>query len=325
MTAFEPLFRNPHCQTIAGHLWPRPALPAGVEIRRQLFRTEPDVQVLVESVYPAGKPCGSIVMVHGLEGSSRSGYVQSLAARALRAGFAAHGFNMRTCGGTERLCTTLYHAGLTSDLRYVLERLREEDGELFLAGFSLGGNVVLKLAGELGETGPDWIQGVCAVSAPLDLEACSRRIGHIENRVYERRFVRRMVARLCATGRYGRTDFEGLRSVMDIDDRMTAPSFGFGSAENYYRSQSALRYLPSVRVPVLLIQAKDDTFIPIEVFDSEPVRSNPSIRVMATQHGGHLGFLGRGSRRFWADEAIMNWIENQTTRNVLSISNRTMP
>ena len=117
-------------------------------------------------------------MVHGLEGSGDAGYIRSLSTAALRVGFAAHRFHMRTCGGTEHLCRTLYHAGLTSDLLAVLREFRKEGREpAFLAGFSLGGNVVLKLAGEMGESVRDYVQGVCSVSAPLDLAACARRIG----------------------------------------------------------------------------------------------------------------------------------------------------
>ncbi len=312
MLPFRPLFRNPHFQTIAGHYWPRPASSVAAEDR--LFCTEPGVQVLVTSLRPP-EAKGEIVMVHGLEGSGRAVYIASLSAKATAAGFAAHQFNMRTCGGTEHLCQTLYHAGLTSDLLAVLRALREEGRPpAWLVGFSLGGNVVLKLAGELGDAARQWIAGVCAVSAPLDLEACARRIAEPDNRLYEARFVRRMRARLAATGRYDRHEFSALRSVFDIDDRFTAPCFGFGNALNYYRSQSALNYLDGLRVPVMLIQAKDDTFIPYRIFESEAVCGNPRIELVAPDYGGHLGFLARSPERFWVDEAIMQWIGRQAVK-----------
>jgi predicted alpha/beta-fold hydrolase len=303
---FHPLFRNPHLQTIAAHYWKRP--DARLPIERRLIQTEPDVQVLVESQRPEGTPRGDIVMVHGLEGSGSAGYIRSLSAAALDAGFAAHRFHMRTCGGTERLCQTLYHAGLTSDL---LAFLRQLGAPAFLVGFSLGGNVVLKLAGELGVGAAPLIAGVCAVSTPLDLAACARRIAEPDNRLYQARFVRRMRARLCATGRYSASDFAGLHSVLELDDRITAPSFGFGNAANYYRTQSAIGYLDAIRVPALLIQAKDDTFVPFEIFETAAVRSNPRIELLATQYGGHLGFLARGPGRFWADRTIVEWIASR--------------
>jgi predicted alpha/beta-fold hydrolase len=312
MPPFIPLFRNPHLQTIAGHLWRRPGAGAVFPLERRLLRTDPATQVLVDAQRPAAPVRGEIVMVHGLEGSGEAGYIQSLAAAALRAGFAAHRFHMRTCGGTEHLTPTLYHAGLTLDLLALLRDLRAAGrSPAFLVGFSLGGNVVLKLAGELGDGAPDLIRGVCAVSTPLDLAVCAQRISQWDNRLYERRFVRRMRARLCATGRYRESDFAGLCSVMEIDDRITAPSFGFGNAANYYRTQSAIHFLDAIRVPVLLIHSRDDTLAPFAIFETAAVRANPFIELAATDHGGHLGFLARGPRRFWLDETILEWIAKQ--------------
>ncbi len=248
-------------------------------------------------------------MVHGLEGSGEAGYVRGFSAAGLRAGFAVHRFHMRTCGGTEKLGGTLYHAGLTSDLLFVLRQMQNQGRKpAFLVGFSLGGNVVLKLAGELGAAAGALIGAVCAVSAPLDLAACARRLAQKENWIYEWRFVRRMRARLRATGRYLSSDVAGLRSVMEIDDRITAPSFGFGNATNYYRTQSASRYLEGIRVPALLIHAKDDPIAPFDSHQFQAAGSNPRIEQCITEYGGHLGFLGRKPHRFWLDEAIMEWI-----------------
>jgi len=316
MDPFIPLFRNSHLQTVAAHFWPRPDVAAEFPLERRLFRTEPGVQVLVESQRPCGQARGEIVMVHGLEGSGRAGYIRSLSAAALRSGFAAHRFHMRTCGGTEHLCDTLYHAGLTSDLQAVLREFRQEGREpAALVGYSLGGNVVLKLAGELGDAGGDLIRCVATVSAPLDLAACSRRIAEPDNRIYQERFVRRMRDRLVATGRYRKEDFAGLHSVIALDDRFTAPSFGFGDAENYYRTQSAIGFLHGIRLPTLLIQSRDDTFVPFTVYGSPVLRNNPRLRLVATGYGGHLGFLGRAPHRFWMDHVIMEYICGTFAKN----------
>ena len=120
---------------------------------------------------------------------------------------------------------------------------------------------------------------------------------------------------MCATGRYRMDQFVGLRSVWELDDRFTAPSFGFGDAANYYRTQSAIGYLAGLRVPALLIQAKDDTFVPFAIYESEAVRSNPWIRLMATERGGHLGFIAREPNRLWSDEAIMKWIAGAVNKS----------
>ena len=313
MIPFEPLFRNPHLQTIAGHFWIRNGEEWRFPLRRRFYRTERGIAVLVQSQRPSGRAAGEIILVHGLEGSGEAGYMRSFSGAALRAGFAAHRFHMRTCGGTERFSSTLYHAGLTTDLISVLQSFQHEGrSPAFLVGFSLGGNVVLKLAGEMGERAPILIRGVCAVSTPLDLAACARRIAQPENWVYERRFVRHMHARLCSTGRYTRAELADFGSLMAIDDRVTAPAFGFGDAANYYRTQSANQYLESIRVPGLLIHAKDDPFAPFETFPSALTRGNPRIEVMVTEYGGHLGFLGRKPHRFWLDEAILEWIMRHT-------------
>jgi predicted alpha/beta-fold hydrolase len=308
MRPFEPLLRNPHLLTILGNFWPREYDFARYPLKSRYVRTDPDTQVLIQTQHPAGDPVGEVVLLHGLEGGGESGYIRSMAWHALEAGFVTHRFHMRTCGGTESLCKTLYHAGLTSDLRAFLELLRTENRgvPVFPLGFSLGGNVALKLAGELGVT--DLIQGVVAVSTPIDLAACARRLLERDNRLYERRFVDRMKLRLVATGRYTREELAPWKSVYAIDDHVTAPSFGFGTADNYYATQSAKNFLDAIRVPALLIQAKDDTFIPFEIFHHPAFRTNPNLRLLATEYGGHLGFLSRRGQRFWVDEPAIEFL-----------------
>jgi predicted alpha/beta-fold hydrolase len=305
---FEPLSRNPHVLTILGNFWPREYDFAKFPEERRLVQTDPDTQVLVLTQFPSGEPRGEVVLLHGLEGGGQAGYMRSMAWHALEAGFIAHRFHMRTCGGTEQLCKTLYHAGLTSDLRAFLEQTQAQGRHLPVVpiGFSLGGNVALKLAGELGET--DLIQGVCAISTPIDLGACARRIGQRDNVLYERRFVSRMKARLIGTGRYSESDFGNTRSLYDIDNRITAPSFGFRDADHYYSTQSAMEFLWRIRVPGLLIQAKDDTFIPFDIFHHPAIAGNPNLQLLATDHGGHLGFLARRGQRFWVDDAALAFV-----------------
>ncbi len=222
MRPFRPIVANNHILTIAGNFWPRPLDVDRFPVESKLYQTEPGVQVLVQSQRPAAPPRAELILAHGLEGSGESGYMRSLTQAGLEAGFAVHRFHMRTCGGTAHLCPTLYHAGLTSDLLAVLNEFAHASrGPIFLIGFSLGGNVVLKLVGELGPAARELIAGVCAISTPIDLGACARRLGKLDNRFYERRFLRRMCARLMATGRYRESDFRGIRSIYEIDDKIT--------------------------------------------------------------------------------------------------------
>jgi predicted alpha/beta-fold hydrolase len=315
---FSPYFRNPHLLTLAGNFWTRPVEESRFPTRQVLYPGEPGTQVLVEETRPEGVPRGEVFLMHGLEGSSQSGYMISMALALAKAGFVAHRVNMRSCGGTEHLTPTLYHSGLTVDLRALLEAFRAQGrGPLFLVGYSLGGNVVLKLAGELTERAQGLIAGVCAVSTPIDLHASVRAIGKRSNWIYEQRFVKRLCNRYLrrhavAPERFPLDGIDRVRTIYQFDDRFTAQAFGFGDAANYYRTQSSLRFLSSIQVPTLLLQAKDDPMIPFEIFTGVEVRSNPNLTLVAPRHGGHLGFISRSLPRFWADEVLMEWIASQT-------------
>jgi predicted alpha/beta-fold hydrolase len=319
MPPFEPLFKNPHVMTVLANFWPRNYDHARFPMESRLVRTDADTQVRVESQRPEGKPQGHLILLHGLEGHSEAGYIVSMAWEALNAGFAAHRFNMRTCGGTAHLAKTLYHGGLTSDVRTFLEG-EKFDLPVFLIGYSLGGNIALKLAGELGET--DLIHGVCAVSTPIDLAAGVRRISQRDNRIYEVRFIRRMKERLLQTGRYTSEQLAPLNTIFEMDDKIIAPAFGFENAQHYYRTQSCQNFLDRIRVPSLLITAKDDSFIPFEIYSHPAIRSNPLLRLVATEHGGHLGFLNRHAPRFWTDHAAIEFLQEVVASKVSSASAR---
>jgi uncharacterized protein len=302
---FHPLVRNPHLLTILGNFARRRLDLQRFPVQETLLETEPGVQILVHSHKPAGPPRGALVMVHGLEGSSHAGYIRSMSQFALEQGYEVHRTNMRSCGGTDEHCRTMYHAGLTSDTLAILRHVKR-DAPLFLAGYSLGGNVALKLAGELGERARELLTGVVAVSTPLDLGACVRELGKPKNRVYELRFLRALKGRIRRRAEkypdaYPVDKLAGIRSVYQFDDAYVAPFFGFGTADNYYATQSSLQYLPKVRVPVLLLQSKDDPMIPFA--------ANAWVETIATEHGGHLGFIAAQRPHFWADRAILGWME----------------
>lgn len=270
------------------------------------------MQVLIHSQAPEGSPKAEIVMVHGLEGSSNAGYMRSMAQLFLERGYATHRTNMRSCGGTESLANTMYHAGLTSDTLALLQAIRcKSTAPLFLVGFSLGGNVALKLAGELGRT--SLLSGVCAVSTPIDLGASVRKMSRRENWLYESRFLSRLKERIRKRaqrmpGHYDLSAMESARSVYEFDDKVTAQHFGFASADNYYGTQSSIGFLSRIAVPTLLVQAKDDPLIPFELFTGPEVTGNPYIRLIATDHGGHLGFIANAKPRFWLDRAVEGWV-----------------
>jgi uncharacterized protein len=319
LDAFVPLFSNPHLATIAGNFWPRTLDVRNFPVRAEFFQTEPDVQILVHSQEPKGISAPvELLLVHGLEGSSAAGYARSLSQSALTRGYAVHRFNMRSCGGTEAVSgKTLYHSGQTSDLLAVSREIYQRNGRpLILAGFSLGGNVVLKLAGELGDAGQALLAGVIAVSTPIDLAACALQLTRPENIVYSRRFVDRLKKRIrlkesLTPGSFPLERLKDVHSVYEFDNLFTAPSFGFGTADNYYATQSANQFLERIRVPALVIQAQDDPLIPFSVYRHPAFLHNPCVTLVAPEHGGHLGFVSRNARsrtRFWLDGVLLDWI-----------------
>jgi predicted alpha/beta-fold hydrolase len=293
-------------------------------LTRRVYRTAPDVQVAVDEQMPVGEPVAHIMMIHGLEGSSVSGYLRSLSHELLDAGYAIHRFNMRSCGGSEHLSSSNYHAGQTSDALAVLREIRSEwSGPLFLAGFSLGGNVSLKMAGELGPEAAEFLDGVCAVSTPIDLSACSDALEQPRNFIYENRFLKYLAARIRRRNLqypdlYDVGPLERVRTIRQFDDTYTAKLFGFGTAANYFATQSSNQFLEAIRIPTLLIQAKDDPLIPFRVYSHPAIAANPNIRLLATNGGGHVGFIARSQPRFWIDPVIRAWTEEVRNKRARS-------
>jgi uncharacterized protein len=282
-----------------------------------LYRTEEDVLVEVHAQRPAGTVRRTLVLVHGLESSVESGYMRSMAHAALLEGYAVFRLNLRTCGGTERYSKHFYHAGLTSDLQVVLTEICKSGfPKPWVAGFSLGANVALKLAGEMGQEAGEILSGVAAVSPPLDLEACSRRMSVAAFRLYDVRFTRRLKSKyqrfnFLYPERFPIDRIQGVQSVLEFDNRVTAPYFGFDDALDYYRTQSSRHFLDGIQVPTLVLQAQDDPLIPFETFRSAALRDNPRIETMFPAQGGHVAFLAKGHPRFWADAAVLGWIRRQ--------------
>jgi uncharacterized protein len=314
MRAFDPFFKNAHLATLAGNFWSRPDSERRWPVQSVLYQTEPGVRVLVHAQRPDGEPRGELILVHGLEGSSHAGYARSMAYAALEAGYATHRFNMRSCGGTESLSLSNYHSGQTGDLLHVIQERKRASGlPVYVAGFSLGGNVALKLAGELGDAGPELLAGICAVSTPLDLGACVATLDRRENLMYARRFLgclkRRVRLRHSqAPEIYTLEHLAKIRTIYEFDDYYTARLFGFGTADNYYRTQSSNQFLEKIRIPSLVVIAKDDPLVPFSVYDHPAFALNPHLRLVAVDYGGHLGFIARRRPRFWLDGLVMDWL-----------------
>jgi len=315
------LWRGGHRQTIASYLSRRHRhlLREFASDEARYFQTEPGVQVLAHCHWQEQRTNHpTLVLVHGLEGSSSSVYMLGTESKAHAAGFNVVRLNMRNCGATEHLTPTLYNSGLTGDLRFVLDELMERDGlsRFYCAGFSMGGNVVLKLAGEFGSDAPSSLAGFCAVSPSLDLAACARRIEHPSNRLYQSRFVRSLRRRMRYKHKlfpetYDIKNLRRIRTVRDFDENFTAPHFGYADASDYYARASALRFIAAIRLPTLIITAQDDPFVPFASFTNEAISDNPHVHLLAPSHGGHVGFIAShaetGGDRFWAEHRIIEF------------------
>jgi predicted alpha/beta-fold hydrolase len=324
METFEPhpLLRNPHAQTFACALLPRkfPRLPPGTP---REFETELGTRIRGECHWqsqPGERP--TLVLVHGLEGSSESGYMLGLAERAFAAGWNAVRLNQRNCGGTESLTPTLYNSGLSGDYCAVLSELVERDSlsEIFFAGYSMGGNLVLKMAGDLAGAAPRQLRGVAAVCPSLDLAACADAVGLPHNFVYQKRFVNGLKDRMrrkakLFPGKFDLGRMARVHTLREFDDVITATYCGFRDASDYYAQSSALRVVGEIRIPTLVIAAQDDPFVPFASFSDPALANNPHVTLIASEHGGHCAFISRhsGEDRFWAEARVMECCRGLST------------
>jgi len=317
---FQPhaLLKNGHAMTITAVYWPRRFALSAPE--KRLFRVEEGSQLLAQCHWQQdkGRDVPVLVIVHGLEGSCESNYVRGVADKAFQRGFHVLRLNQRNCGGTERLTPTLYNSGMSADYRAVFEELAEIDGftQIFFAGFSMGGNLVTKMAGEFGNRVPKALRGICAVCPALDLAACADALEKRNNYFYRRHFVSSLLSSYARKAKlfpekYSQDGFSKVRTVRQFDDVVTAPCFGYRDAQEYYEAASARKIVGEVRVPTLMITAQDDPFVPYESFLAALVEENPAIRFVAPEHGGHCAFISSkpGPERFWAEQRIVDFCE----------------
>jgi len=322
----HPALRNCHMMTIAGAFWRRrfPRLP---ESESRFFDVEKGTQLRAEAHWQAEpRRHPTLVLLHGLEGSSESGYMLGTSERAYVAGFNVVRLNQRNCGGTENLTSTLYHSGRSADFRAVVLELIERDRlpEIFVAGFSMGGNLLLKMAGEFGDSPPAELRGIVAIAPCLDLAACCDTLCAPQNFVYNRYFLTRLKRRMRYKAElfpeiYSENGLQGdlarVRNVREFDDAITARFCGFTGAADYYERSSAMNVLGAIRRPTLILTAQDDPFVPYETFGRKALHDNPDIQLVAPKHGGHCAFIsGEADERFWAEARIVDFCREQSRR-----------
>ena len=310
-------------------------LPAPEE---RLIEVAPGVQVLCHCHWqPDRTKALTIIVVHGLEGSSDSQYARGIAAKGLRAGMNVIRYNQRNCGGTEALAPVLYHSGLSGDIAAVARDVIARDGisRLALVGFSMGGNLVLKLAGEWGAQAPPEFRAVAACCPALDLALSADTLHEPLNRIYETYFLWALRRRMLRKARLFPEHFDpkrlrGIRSLREFDDKMTAYYCGFTGVDDYYDRASAAHVVGQIAVPALVLHSANDPFIRISAETRKKFLANPNITFIEPEDGGHCAFIGarNGARAdgaggadraaknndageddgYWAESTIVNFL-----------------
>jgi len=334
-TPFEPLpwLRGGHAQTLAGNYWRRilteiPHEPVAVEVdpadgSRVLCHChwQPE-QVRADRL--------SVVLVHGLEGSSDSRYIRGITELAWDAGCNVIRMNMRNCGGTDTWSPTLYHSGLSADVGTVLHYFAGLHGlrRVSMAGYSMGGNLVLKLVGELEDQAPDWLMAAVGVSPAIDLAASADALHEPSNRMYERHFLRNLMRRYRGKAElfpeiYSMDGLGPIRTIREFDDRITARYSGFAGADDYYYRAASARVVSRIAIPTLVIHAVDDPFIRLTPDSRDALLGNPAVTLVETQHGGHCAFLQktkgtRGTALQFVSQNCRHWAEVTLVRYLMA-------
>jgi predicted alpha/beta-fold hydrolase len=256
-----------------------------------------------------------VVLVHGLEGSSDSQYIQGLAARAWEAGCNVVRMNMRNCGDTDTLTPTLYHSGLSEDVGAVVRHFAQAQAlsRVALIGYSMGGNLVLKLAGEWGNRAP--LCAVAAVCPAIDLAAGSDALHEPANRPYEWHFLRGLMRRYRRKAAlfpqiYTTRGLGPVRSVREFDDKIVARYCGFRDADDYYYRAASARVVDHIAVPTFILTALDDPFIRLLPETRAALLANPCVALVQTKHGGHCAYLcgDRGNEIHWAEATVIRYL-----------------
>ncbi len=316
-TINPPMFlTNKHFQTILPTLLPANMIDRDYNFKKHSIHTSDNATLVVYSHLQKESPENKddLLLVHGLEGSADSSYIIRLANYALERNFNVHRMNLRGCGESFPYNEMPYHAGLWQDVWEVCKNVKTGK-RLFLTGFSLGGNLVLKLAGELNKNLPEYIAGVISVSGAIDMAATAQWLD--QNPIYQRYllwYLMRSYRRRCSAFPQ---KFQGLLShrpynLFDFDNQITARVYGFAGAEDYYNKAASYPVLPKIQIPSLLVYAQDDPMVPRWPYEQQfsLFQESPYLRFLETRHGGHVGFMGPKLGQFCINEIVLDFIEN---------------
>jgi uncharacterized protein len=312
-----PFARTGFWQTIYGTHWPilKPSKP---DCFHHLVLPDGDILVVSENRPKHWKTGGRIMLlIHGLTGSYESTYMQRMCRRMQKKGYMVLRLNLRFCGPGRGLARKPYHCGVSDDTRFTLEWIKKQypDSPVTQIGFSLGGNVTLKMAGEDGSRPSGNLDSIVAVSAPFDLARAADLFHKPENRFFERFFMKLLIKDLELMRQLypdmPHLDISPTSTIREFDEMHTAPANGFASAADYYRKCSSIHFIPEIKIPTLILSAHDDPIADPSVLHN--IEHSKNVDILLTAQGGHCGFLGFGTQYHevrWSDQAVARWLED---------------
>lgn len=308
-TNFEPtyLLRNGHLNTILNSLIRK---PESLSYKRERIIT-PDDDFLDVDFHKKGN--GKVaILCHGLEGSSDSNYIQGMATLLSKKGFDIVALNYRFCSGEINKQLKSYHAGDTSDLNLVINLIEPDYKEIYLVGFSLGSNLILKYLGDQKYKLSTKIRAAAAVSALVDLEGASLELSKPKNVIYSKRFIKTLAEKMKLKHQQYPDDVDidklsKVKKVIDFDDYFTSVMNGFKDAKDYYSKSNSLQFLKNIETPTLIINALDDPFASKSCVPTKEAKANDNLYLMTPKYGGHVGFYEFNKKHLWSEERIVEF------------------
>lgn len=301
-------FRNGHLNTVYPYLFRK---RAQVTYERKILDAFDGDKIYIDCVQN-GNP-NLAILVHGLEGSTRSQYMQYMSEYLSLNGWDVIGINHRTCSGTMNEQLTMYHSGFTDDLHKVISEYIHDHDKISLIGYSLGGNIVMKYMNDGIYPVGDKIAAAVAISTPVHLASSGARISHYENFLYEQNFLISLKKKMHIKAenfpkQISRKEIKSTKKLIDFDDKFTGPLHGFDGAQDYYEQCSSLQFLHSVHKPCLIINALDDPFLDEPSYPYDLASAKDLLFLMTPKYGGHVGFVTKSSRYYWHEKTALKFI-----------------
>ncbi|MBK9737876.1 MAG: alpha/beta hydrolase [Saprospiraceae bacterium] len=313
-STYKPPFflRNGHLNTLFPFLFRN---KSGILYQRERLDTPDNDFVDIDWVKQGNKRL--CVLLHGLEGSSGSQYIIGTTKALIKAEWDVAAINFRSCSGEMNKQLTLYHSGFTDDLHFFITNHGDDYDEIYIAGFSLGGNVVMKYISDGRFKISNKIKAVCGISVPCDLNAGSYKIMEAQNHFYERSFIKTLTEKIILKhslfpDQIDLTLIKHIKTLRDFDDFYTAPIHGYRDASDYYDKCNCLQFLDNIKIPAIIINALDDSFLPKESYPYNAAKVNENLFLMTPKYGGHVGFTTFGFEHYWSESEMIRFFERYT-------------